>query len=76
LEVLIADSKRKSLTPFAINLKRLREAKGYSQEYLAELLDVSDRMIRKWESGTNSPRLSMVYKIVDVMEISMNSILQ
>lgn len=73
--MLIADKKMYSQISFSVNLKLLREEKGYTQEYFAELIGVSDRMVRKWESGQNSPRLSTVYKIVDILETSMISIL-
>lgn len=40
-------------TPFSKNLKTLREAKGYTQEQLASLVDVTRATIINWE-GKNS----------------------
>ena len=40
---------------FAEKLLNLRVENGYSQEALAEKLDVSRQAISKWELGTNLP---------------------
>ena len=42
---------------FAERLKISRKEKGYSQEQLAEMLEVSRQSITKWESGTAYPEL-------------------
>ena len=42
---------------FAERLKISRKEKGYSQEQLAELLEVSRQSITKWESGSAYPEL-------------------
>ena len=36
---------------FADNLVRLRREKGFSQEQLADLMDVSRPAVSKWEAG-------------------------
>ena len=36
---------------FADNLVRLRREKGFSQEQLADLMDVSRQAVSKWEAG-------------------------
>ena len=38
---------------FAENLKQIRKQNGYSQEELAELLDVSRQAVGKWEQGVS-----------------------
>ena len=46
------------------NIKRLREAKGLSQEKLARLADVSNNTIIKIEAGKNqNPTLDTLKKI-------------
>lgn len=35
------------------NLKRLRKLHGYTQEQLAEKLNISRQAIAKWESGVS-----------------------
>ena len=42
---------------FALRLKEARKEKGYSQEQLAEALEVSRQSITKWETGTAYPEL-------------------
>lgn len=38
---------------FADNLVRLRREKGFSQEQLADLMDVSRQAVSKWEAGSH-----------------------
>ena len=38
---------------FADNLVRLRREKGFSQEQLADLMDVSRQAVSKWEAGVH-----------------------
>ena len=37
------------------NLRALRKQKGYSQEQLAERLNVSRQAVSKWENGASDP---------------------
>lgn len=37
------------------SIKELREKNGYTQEQLAELLDVSVHTVRGWEQGHRNP---------------------
>jgi len=75
MEVLKADNSLYSPESFGECLKFFRESKGLTQEYFAELINVSDRMIRKWESGVNYPKMSNLKRIIDVLEVSLESIL-
>ena len=36
---------------FAENLKKIRKEKGFSQEELAEIMNVSRQAVSKWEQG-------------------------
>ena len=49
---------------FADNLVRLRREKGFSQEQLADWMDVSRQAVSKWEAGQTMPDLPKldVYK--------------
>lgn len=75
MEVLKADNIMCASASFGECLKFYRENKGLTQEYFAELIDVSDRMVRKWEADVNYPRMSNVKRIVDVLGVSLESIL-
>ncbi|RQO32643.1 transcriptional regulator [Taibaiella sp. KBW10] len=56
-------------------IKRLREDKDYSQDYLAQRLGITQKAYSKIE--TNQTRLSVdnLLKIADVLETSINKIL-
>ena len=38
----------------------LRKSRGWSQEELAERLDVSRQSVSKWESGVSNPELDKI----------------
>ena len=44
------------------NLRALRKQKGYSQEQLAERLNVSRQAVSKWESDNGYPEMLFVFK--------------
>ena len=52
-----------------------RKKRGLTQEKLAEKLDVSSAAISKWERGISTPELSMVCKLADCFEISVDELL-
>ena len=41
----------------------LRKKTGWSQEQLAEQLDISRQSVSKWESGTSVPELDKIIKM-------------
>lgn len=53
--------------------KRIRQArtqKGYTQEYLAEMLDVSRQAVSKWEKDLSSPDTRNLIALADLLGIS------
>ena len=52
-----------------------RKKRGFTQEELAEKLDVSSAAVSKWERGISTPELSMVCKMADCFEISVDELL-
>lgn len=52
-----------------------RKKRGLTQEELAEKLDVSPAAISKWERGISTPELSMVCKLADCFEITVDELL-
>jgi transcriptional regulator with XRE-family HTH domain len=42
---------------FRETLRALRESRGLTQGRLAELLEVSPRVYKRWETGATAPRL-------------------
>jgi len=55
---------------FCEKLIQLRKQKGYSQESLAEKLDVSRQAISRWENGETTPDMSVLIKLCEVYSIS------
>lgn len=60
---------------FAENLKKIRKDKGYTQETLAEKLNVVRQTVSKWGKGLSLPDVDMLSKIVNVLETDVNILL-
>lgn len=54
----------------------MRVKKEYSQEYLAELLNVSRQAITKWESGNGMPDIDNLKAIADVFDVTLDSLMR
>lgn len=61
---------------FAEKLLTLRTQYGYSQEALAEKLNVSRQAISKWEMGTTLPETDKVITISNFFEVSTDYLLK
>jgi transcriptional regulator with XRE-family HTH domain len=55
---------------------RLRKQYGWSQEELAERIDVSRQSVSKWESTNSIPDLNRVIKLAEVFEVSTDYLLK
>lgn len=59
------------------NIKKLREAKGLSQEKLARLADVANNTLIKMESGENkNPTLETLKKVAKALEVSVDDLIK
>lgn len=56
-------------------LKALRKEKNLTQQQLAEVVNVSNRTVSRWETGTNMPDLEMVIELADYYEVDIREIL-
>lgn len=61
---------------FAEKLYNLRTQYGYSQEALAEKLNVSRQAISKWELGTTLPETDKMIVISDFFDVSIDYLLK
>ena len=60
----------------ANNIKKLREAKGLSQEKLARLADVANNTLIKMESGENqNPTLITLKKVAKALGVSVDDLI-
>ena len=53
-------------------IKRKREAKGWTQEYLAQLVDRTPHSIMYIENRGQKPSLNVFYQLVTLLEISVD----
>ena len=58
------------------NLRALRKQKGYSQEQLAERLNVSRQAVSKWENGASDPSTSNLLALAKLYGISAEDLLK
>ena len=56
-------------------LQLLRKETGFTQEELAEKLNVSRRTVSRWETGTNMPDLDILMELSDLYEVDLREIL-
>lgn len=60
---------------FDENLRAFRKQKEFSQEYLAEKMNVSRQTISKWENGTAMPDLKKLTDLASLFDVSMDELL-
>ena len=61
---------------FQYNVKKYRKAKHLSQEAFAMELCVVRQTVSKWEQGTSLPDVQTLLKIAEVLEVSVNELLE
>lgn len=57
------------------NIRELRKQKGYSQEMLAEKLNVVRQTVSKWEKGYSVPDAEMLERMAELFEVSVGDLL-
>ena len=57
------------------NIKTYRKNKGFTQEELAELLNITPQAISKWESESGLPDISMIIPLAQVLGVSTDALL-
>ena len=61
---------------FGEKLKKEREKKGWSQEYLATKIHVSRQSVSKWETGKNYPSIEVIIDLSDLFGITIDELLR
>ncbi len=56
-------------------IRALREKKGYTQKTLAELLQVSDKAVSKWETGRGLPDITLLEPLGAALGVSVAELL-
>ena len=57
-------------------IAELRKKQGLTQQQLADKLNLSNKTISKWESGSGSPDISNLPVLADALEISVDELLK
>ena len=57
------------------NLIMLRKLNGYSQEQIAEKIDISRQAYAKWESGATVPDVEKAALLAEVYGVTLDSLL-
>lgn len=60
---------------FGNTLCRLREEHNLTQKELAEILNVSDKAVSKWENGQAIPRMDTLEKIAETLDTSVEELI-
>ncbi len=58
------------------NLVMLRKLNGYSQEQIAEKIDISRQAYAKWESGATVPDLEKAARLAEVYGVTVDGLLK
>ena len=54
------------------NLRQIRKERRLTQQQLADLLDVQQRVISRWETGVAKPHLNHIVQLAKVLEVSLD----
>lgn len=58
------------------NLAEIRKSRRLTQQQLAELIRVQQRVISRWETGVAAPRLNHCVQLADVLEVSLDQLIR
>ena len=56
-------------------LRELRKEKELTQEQLAEMFNVSNRTVSRWETGSNMPDLSVLVELAEFYQVDIKEII-
>lgn len=57
---------------FPERLKTLREESGFTQQHLAEVLNLTSGAVSHYENGTNEPTIETLIRIADILNVSVD----
>jgi len=55
-------------------VKKARREKGFTQEKLAELIDITPMHVKQLESERRNPSVAVLFKLVNVLDMSLDSL--
>lgn len=60
------------MTIFTERLKELRKEKGYTQEQMANILEIGQSAYAKWENDRTEPSFENLIKLADFFDVSID----
>ena len=57
-------------------IQKIRKEKGFSQEEIAEALEVSRQAVSKWENGTSEPSTANLIALAKLYGISLDELVK
>lgn len=57
------------------NLKRLRIGKNFTQEDIAEFLNITPQSVSKWERGESYPDITLLPALANILETSLDALM-
>ena len=60
------------MTIFTERLKEKRKEKGYTQEQMANILEIGQSAYAKWENDRTEPSFENLIKLADLLEVSID----
>ena len=64
------------IPPIGELITERRKKKGLSQFQLGKLIGVTDKAVSKWENNEAMPRLEHYVKLADILEFSLEDVIQ
>ena len=64
-----------SIDKIGPRIRSLREARGYSQEYMADMLHISQSTYAHLESGKSSMKVDRLFHIAEIFQIEVTRLL-
>jgi transcriptional regulator with XRE-family HTH domain len=60
----------------ALRIRAIREAKGYTQEYMAEMMGICQSTYAHLESGKTKLHVDRLVKIADLLEVDVTALIE
>lgn len=57
-------------------IRTARAKKGYTQEDLANIMNVSPNSVRAWESGLHEPKAKYIINLSMVLDLSLDELME
>ena len=64
-----------TMNDIARNIKQIRELKSFTQEYMAQKLDISQPAYVKIEQGLTTLKIDRLQQIADILEVDISALL-